>query len=157
MAKIIEFPVTPDYTGKMVAVSPETPLTRFQCRGFVVFRKTPQVVPPEADMASIHNAILDGRLLELAPGTGITSKNAQASPAGELGDTDLKIYTLQTNEGVVVLTPESPEQAAQIEKELQETGHLMLANYPNLQSKKQVQPHLSAITITDLEPEPESA
>lgn len=152
-SNIIQFPTAVDYSGKTVAISPETPLSRFQCRGFVVFRKTPAIVPPDADQASIHVAILDGRLLELAPGTAIRTKNASLNSALELGDTDKKLYTLQTKEGFIVLTPESPEQAAQIEKELQETGQLKLSNYPNLQSKKHVVPHLSAITITDLEPE----
>lgn len=153
MAQVIEFPVTINYVGKMVSVSPETPLTRFQCKGFVVFRNSPQTVPPDADMASIHAAIIDGRLLELAPGTAIKSRHASLNPASELGDTDKKAYTFITKEGLVVLTPESPEQAAAIDKELQENGHLKLENYPQLQKQRNVVPHLTGITITDLEPE----
>ena len=152
-SNIIQFPNKVDYTGKMVSVSPETPLTRFQCRGFVVFKNKPQVVGPDADMDAIQVAILDGRLLELTSGVATKTKNASLNPVGELGDTDKKIFTLQTNEGLIVLTPESAEQSAAIEKELQETGQLKLSNYPDLLKSKSVVPHLSMITITDLEPE----
>lgn len=150
MAQIIQFPVKTDYTGKMLSVSPETPLSRFQCRGFVVFKNKPQVCPPEADMDAIQVAILDGRLLELAPGVGIKTKNASLNPAGEIGDTDKKIFTLQTKEGFIVLIPESVEQSVAIEKELQETGQLDLSHFPNLQKSKAIVPHLTGITITEL-------
>jgi len=153
MSNIIQFPTKTDYTGKIVSVSPETPLSRFQCRGFVVFKSKPQVVGPDADMDAIQVAILDGRLLELAPGVATKTKNASLNPAGELGDTDKKIFTLQTNEGLIVLTTESVEQSMAIEKELQETGQLDLSHFPYLQKSKAAVPHLSAITITDLEPE----
>lgn len=155
MSNVIQFPVIPDYVGKMLAISPEASISRFQCRGFVVFKNKPQVCPPDADMNTIQAAILDGRLLELAPGSVIKSNNAALNPAGELGDTDKKIFTLQTKEGLIVITPESPEQAAAIEKELQDTGQIELAHFPGLQKSKAVVPHLSAITITDLEPEHE--
>ncbi len=152
-SNIIKFPEKVDYTGKMISVSPETPLTRFQCRGFVVFRNKPQVVGPDADMNAIQAAILDGRLLEFTSGVATKTKNASLNAVGELGDTDKCIFTLQTNEGLIVLTPDSVEQAAEIEKELQETGQLVLSHYPNLMKEKAVVPHLSGITITDLEPE----
>ena len=151
MSNIIHFPTTPDLTGKMVAVSPEASISRFQCRGFVVFKNKPQVVPPEADHASINNALLDGRLLELTASSIIKSKNASLNPVKELADTDKKIFTLQTKEGYIVITPESEEQSMAIEKELSETGQLNLSHFPDLQKSKAVVPHLSAITITDIE------
>lgn len=152
-SNVIQFPVMPDYAGKMVAVSPETVLSRFQCRGFVVFKGKPTVVPPDADMMSIQTAILDGRLLEMAPGAVIKSKNASLNPAGEIGDTDKKIFTLMTNQGPIVITPETAEQAEAIETELRETGQLDLSHFPDIQKSKAVVPHLTGITITDLEPE----
>lgn len=152
MARVIEFPTVPEYTGTMIALSPEAPLSRFQCKGFVVFRNKPTVVPPEADHLAIRNALMDGRLLEMAPGTVIKSSNASLNPVGELGDTDKKIYTLMTKEGLIVITPSSAEQAAAIEKELQENGKLDLSHFPDLQKTKAAVPHLSGITITDLEP-----
>src|SRR5208282_6539062 len=151
MSNVIEFPITPDYAGKTVALSPESVANRFQCRGFVVFRNKPQVVPPGADMASIQTGILDGRLLEMAPGSVLASKNASLNPASELGDTDKVVFTLQTKEGLIVITPTNSEQAEAIEKELQETGQLDLSHYPDIQKSKV--PHLTGITITALEPE----
>lgn len=153
MAQIIQFPVTPDYVGKIVAISPESTLSRFQCRGFVVFRNKPTVVSPDADMVAIQTALLDGRLLEMAPGSIIKSKNASLNPALELGPTDKTVFTLQTKEGFIVLTPNSPEQSAAIEKELQETGQVNLSHFPDLIKSKAVVPHFSGITVTDLEPE----
>lgn len=152
-SNVIEFPNHPNYAGKMLAVSPEAPSSRFQCRGFVVFKNKPQICPPEADMNSIQAGILDGRLLELTPGSTIKSTNVALNPVNELGDTDKKIFTLQTKEGFIVLTPESTEQSEAIEKELRETGQIKLSNYPDLQKSKAVVPHLTGITITDLEPE----
>ena len=151
MPNIIQFPVTLDLTGKMVAVSPEASLSKFQCRGFVVFKNKPQVVPPDADHNSINTALLNGLLLELTAGSAIRSNNASLNPVTELADTDKKIFTLQTKEGYIVLTPESVEQSVAIEKELRETGQLNLSHFPDLQKSKAVIPHLSAITITDLE------
>jgi len=151
---IIEFPVKVDLTGKTVAVSPENPHARYQCRGFVVFRNSPQVVGPEADFNALQTALLDGRLIELSPGSVIKSSNASLNPAGELGETDKKLFTLLTKEGYVVLTPDTPEQSAAIEKELQDTGQLDLSHFPTLQKAKAVVPHLSAITITDLDDQP---
>lgn len=148
---VIEFPTKADYTGKSVTISPENPLNRFQCRGFVCFRNSPQVVPPNADMGAIQTALLDGRLLEMSPGSALASKNASLNPASELGETDKKVFTLITKEGPIVLAPETAEQAEAIEKELQETGMINLANYPELQKKKAVIPHLSGITVTELE------
>jgi hypothetical protein len=153
MSNVIEFPVTPEYAGKLVALSPECAANRFQCRGFVVFRNKPQVVPPGADMASIQTGILDGRLLEMAPGSVLASKNASLNPASELGETDKIIFTLMTKEGLIVITPDTPEQSAAIEKELQETGQLDLSHFPNIQKSKAVVPHLTGITMTELEPE----
>jgi hypothetical protein len=153
MSNVIQFPTKTDYTGKIISVSPETPLSRFQCRGFVVFKSNPQVVGPNADMDAIQVALLDGRLLELAPGVATKTKNVSLNPAGELGDTDKKIFTLQTKEGRIVITTESAEQSMAIEKELKETGQLDLSHFPDLHKSKAVVPHLSAITITDLEPE----
>lgn len=152
MSNLIQFPNKIDYSGKSIAISPETPLSKFQCRGFVVYRKNPTVVPPEADHERIHYAITAGQLIELKPGEGIKTSNASLNSPLDLGETDKKIFTLQTKEGIAVITPESAEQSAQIEKELQETGHLILANYPTLQIQKSMT-GLSAITITDLEPE----
>jgi hypothetical protein len=148
---VIEFPSIPNYTGKSVTVSPENPLNRFQCRGFVCFRNAPQVVPPNADMGAIQTALLDGRLLEMSPGSVLSSKNASLNPASELGETDKKIFTLLTKEGRIVLTPDTAEQAEAIEKELRETGQIQLSNYPNLQKKKAVVTHLTGITVTELE------
>jgi hypothetical protein len=153
MSNLIEFPSTPDYTGKIVAVSPENKISRFQCRGFVVFRNKPQVVPPGADMASIQMGILDGRLLEMAPGSILASKNASLNPASQLGDTDKMVFTLKTKEGLIVLTPDTPEQAEAIETELRETGQLDLSHFPDIQKSKAVVPHLTGITIQPLEPE----
>src|SRR5271168_4272206 len=95
---VIEFPVKPDYVGKTVAVSPENPQNRFQCRGFVVFRKSPQIIGPDADMQALQQALLDGRLIELSAGV-IKSSNASLNSALELGDTDKKLFTLLTKEG----------------------------------------------------------
>lgn len=148
---VIEFPSTPDYTGKSVTVSPENPLNRFQCRGFVCFRNAPQVVPPNADMGTIQTALLDGRLLEMSPGSALQSKNASLNPASELGETDKKIFTLLTKEGPIVLAPETAEQSFAIEEELRTTGMIKLSNYPDLQKKKAVVPHLTGISITELE------
>lgn len=151
---VIEFPSKPNYLGKMVGVSPENPVSRFQCRGFVVFRNSPQVVGPDADMSALQTALLDGRLVELSPGSVIKSSNASLNPASEIGDTDKKLYTLLTREGYIVLTPETTEQAEAIEKELQETGQLDLSHFPDLQKSKAVVPHLTAITITELDDQP---
>jgi len=156
MSNLIEFPVIPNYTGKTITVSPEAGINRFQCRGFVVFRNKPTLVPPDADMAAIQTAILDGRLLEIAPGSVIKGSKAILNPAGELGDTDKKLFTLLTKEGLVVLTPSSAQEAEQIEKELRETGMLDLTKYPDLQKSKAVVPHLTGITISDLEPDVKS-
>lgn len=153
MAQIIQFPSTPDYVGTIVTLSPESTLMRFQCRGFVVFRNKPQVVPPEADMCAIQAALLDGRLLEMTPGSVIKSKNASLNPALELGDTDKKVFTLMTQEGPIVLMPETLEQSLAIEKELQETGQINLSHFPDLQKSKAVVPHLTGITISELESE----
>ncbi len=152
MSNLIEFPSKPDYTGKYIAVSPESPASKFQCRGFVVFRNKPMVVGPDADMMAIQAGLLDGRLLELTPSAVIKSANATLNPTSE-EDTDLKVFILQTKEGIILLTPENPEQAEQIEKELQETGQLNLDHYPNVKKSKVVQPHLTGISITELEPE----
>ena len=146
MAQVIEMPIKPDYTGKTVTLSPEAVANRFQCRGFVVFRNKPALVP-------IESALLSGKLLELAPGSVLKTKNAALNPAAELGDTDKRIFTLQTKEGLIVITPETAEQAAAIEKELQETGQLDLSHYPDLQKQKTAVPHLTGIVISDLEPE----
>jgi hypothetical protein len=153
VTQIIEFPSTPDYVGKIVALSPESTLMRFQCRGFVVFRNKPQVVPPEADMLAIQAAVLDGRLLEMASGSIIKSKNASLNPALELGDTDKKIFTLMTKEGPIVLMPETPAQSLAIEKELQETGQINLSHFPDIQKNVAVVPHLTGITISELDSE----
>lgn len=148
---IIQFPSTPDYTGKSVAVNPENPLNRFQCKGFVCFRNAPSLVPPNADMGAIQTALLDGRLLEMSPGSVLQSKNASLNPASELGETDKKIFTLLTKEGPIVLAPETVEQSIAIETELRETGMINLSHYPDLQKQKTVVPHLSGITVTELE------
>jgi len=148
---VIQFPVKPEYTGKTVAVSPENPVSRFQCRGFVVFRNTPSIVPPDADMSAIQTGLLDGRLIEMSPGSVIKSKHASLNPALELGDTDKKLFTLLTKEGMIVLTPETVEQSEAIEKELQETGQLDLSHFPDIQKQKSVIPHLTGITIRELE------
>jgi len=147
---VIEFPSKPDFTGKMVSVSPENPAARFQCRGFVVFRSKPQVVGPGADMSAIQTALLDGRLLELSPGSVIKSSNASLNPAA-IQETDKKIFTLMTSEGMIVLAPETAEQAEAIETELRETGKLDLSHFPDLQKSKASVPHLTGITITELE------
>lgn len=151
---IIEFPSKPNLVGKTVAVSPENPMSRYQCRGFVVFRNSPQVVGPDADMSALQTALLDGRLVELSPGSVIKSKNASLNPASEIGDTDKKIFTLITNQGPIVLTPDTPEQSSAIEKELRETGQLDLSHFPDLQKSKAVVPHLTGITITELDDQP---
>lgn len=153
MAQVILFPSNPDYVGTIVTLSPESTLMRFQCKGFVIFRNKPQVVPPEADMLAIQAALLDGRLLEMAPGSVIKSKNASLNPALELGDTDKKVFTLMTKEGPILLMPETLEQTLAIEKELQETGQINLSHFPDLQKSVAVVPHLTGITIRDLEPE----
>jgi hypothetical protein len=153
---VIQFPSMPDYIGKTVAVSPENPTSRFQCRGFVVFRNNPQVVPPDADMSALQTALLDGRLVEMSPGSAIKSKNASLNPASEIGDTDKKIFTLMTNQGPIVLTPDTSEQAEAIEKELQETGQLDLSHFPEIQKQKSVVPHFTGITITELDDQPDA-
>jgi len=150
---VIEFPSKPDFTGKTVAISPENSLSRFQCRGFVVFRNKPTVVGPDADMSAIQTALLDGRLLEMSPGSIIKSSNASLNSAS-ITETDKKIFTLMTNQGMVVLTPETAEQAEAIETELRETGQLNLSHFPDLQKQKSVVPHLTGITITELDDQP---
>lgn len=153
---VIQFPVKADFIGKTVVVSPENPLSRFQCRGFVVFRNNPQVVGPDADMSAIQTALLDGRLIEMSSNSVIKSSNASLNPAGELGDTDKKLFTLRTKEGYIVLTAKTPEQAAAIEQELRETGQLDLSHFPDLQQQKNVVPHLTGITITELDDQPDA-
>lgn len=149
MAHIIPFRSSPDYTGKLLSINPESPLAKFQCRGIAIFRSAPALIPPSADMQTIHTAVQKGELIECTT-TGIKSKNADLDAAGELGDTDKKIFTLRTKEGIIIVTPETAEQAQKMEEELQKTGQIKLSNYPNIQTQKHTVPHLTGITVTDL-------
>lgn len=162
---ITEIP-TEDFTGRVLTLNLEK-TSRYQCGGFLVTSRNPTaIVQPHARMTQLQNALLQGILLEISSKDGsIQGKHSRITGAQELGETDHTVFPMirkgpDGNPQVFFLMPDSPEQAKQIEEEIQNTGKLDLSRYPNVEKMDSpdanVQPMgLTAIEVTDIEPSEE--
>ena len=153
MTQVIEFPSVPDYTGKVLALNPER-AQKYQCGGFWLGPKRPvALVPAGAQQAQIHQAILDGRLIEVTK-DAIKTKNALLNPVQDLGETGFETFLIvRMIDGVKMisfLTPKNAEQEADIRKCIEEKRPIDFSQFPEFEQKKEVAPHLTGIIITDL-------
>lgn len=158
MAQIIEFPKTPNYAGRILALNPEK-AQKFQCGGFWLGPRMPAAaVPGNAQMEQLYQAVLDGRLIEVGP-EAIKTQNAALNPVRDL-DTDKPeaFFVYRVIDGVkcyCLITPKDKEQEEIMRQQLKDTGKIDFASFPEINQKIEAPTHLSAITITDMEPEPE--
>jgi hypothetical protein len=155
MSNIIQFPSTPNYAGKILALNPER-AQKFQCGGFWLGPRMPaSLVPPNAQMDMLHQAVLDGRLIEVGL-EAIKTMNAALDPVKELEtDRPESFFIFRIIDGVkcyCLITPKDKEQEATLRQQIADTGKIDFSVFPELEQKIQMPTHLSAITITDLEP-----
>lgn len=157
-SNLIQFPVTPNYIGRALALNPER-AQRFQCGGFWLGSRKPSgIVGPEAQQDQIHQAVLDGRLIEIDKGS-IKTANAMMDPVKEMDVVGFKTYAiLRIIDGVRMmsfLTPSSQAEQDEIEDSITAGRPVDFSKFPELESKKEIAPYMSGIIITDL-PSPES-
>lgn len=154
---IIQFPTTPNYAGRVLALNIEK-TRRFQCHNFWLTSKVPYaVVPPEAQagMEQIHQAVLDGRLIDVTDASikGIKTSSFELDKVTEQ-DTDRMVYFVSTtlkdgSKGVVMVTPKDAEQAADYRRQIAETGTIDLSG---MDEKELEHPTgLSKIEITPIQ------
>lgn len=158
MAQVIEFPSSsvPDYTGRVLALNPER-AQKYQCGGFWLGPRQPvAIVPAQAQHAQLHQAVLDGRLVEVTR-DAIKTRNAQLNPVKDLGETGFETFLIvRIIDGARVisfLTPANKEQEEEIRACIAAGQPIDFTKFPELEQKKEVAPHLTGIIITDLEPE----
>ena len=130
MSKVFLMPLPtgtqiPDYAGRLLCLNPEK-ATRFQCGGFILgAKRRAGVVTEEAQMYNIHQAILDGRLLDITEEGDIRTENSTLADMGEEA-TGKKVYFTNVDGAFVCVGVEDPELQQQLDEQIKNTGRLEL-------------------------------
>jgi hypothetical protein len=160
MGKLITMPEKPDYAGRMLALNPEKART-FQCGGFWLASTCPMgLVPPNAQMEPIRQALLDGRLLDVTDGNHeIKTSQARLNPVRDLGVREDRVAYLVKRTSpagdpeIVVVMSKDANQAEDFRKQIEANGKIDLSVIP--ESELQVG-YLTPIKVTDKVPVEES-
>lgn len=161
---IISFPTAPpNYAGRTLALNLEK-ARRFQCHNFFLGTRVPYaIVPPEAEagMELIHQAILDGRLLDVTDSNlkGIKTSSFELDKVTEDDTTGKMVFFVAKKfkngeTGIVMVTPKDTEQAADFQRQIKETGKIELSDMDDNDGEFDAPPGLSKVTVTEL---PEAA
>lgn len=130
---VIVFPSKSDYSGRTLALNLEK-IRKFQCHNFYLGPRTPYaVVPQEASMEVLHQAVLDGRLIDITDSAikGIKTENFQLEQVKEDDNTGKRVYFIAKKfkngeTGVVMVTPKDAEQAKLFDSQITLTGKIDL-------------------------------
>src|ERR1017187_6362300 len=85
-SRVLQMPTPgelPNYAGRLLCLNPEKART-FQCGGFILGgKRMSAVVPEEAQTLPIHQALLDGRLLDITGNGEIRTENSTLETVDE--------------------------------------------------------------------------
>ena len=149
---MIQVPPPADYSGRTLALNPEK-ARRFQCGHFVLFPTCPYaVVQPEADMGSLRQGLLEGRLLDITdqPRAGVQTEHATLQAVKREDIPGKIVYFVRQKlddgtMGTVMAIPKDESEAQDFELQLKTTGRLVLKDL-----KKTEASGLTSIAVTDI-------
>lgn len=156
---VIEFPsALPNYAGRTLALNMEK-ARRFQCHNFFLGIRVPYAVVPseaEAGFRIIHQAILDGRLLDVTDANikGLKTTSFELDPVKE-DDTGGKMMFFVSKKfksgetAMIMVTPRDAEQSKDFQRQLKETGSIILDDFDEKELESPP-PGLSTVTVTEL-------
>lgn len=125
MSLIIEIPKPRDLVGRILSINPNV-CTRFQCGGFSVNVTRPLcTVGPEAQQNQLHQALLDGRLMDITDQNieGVHNSSGSHTPTKNLGDTGPKFYIQRDHKGnVLVAVPKDEKEEEEFDQDVATKG-----------------------------------
>lgn len=116
----------PDYTGRLISLNIEK-IVKFVCGGFSLGPRLPAtVVPPDAQMCNIHQAVLDGRLIDITDQENVRTGDGSCLDGLTTEDTGRKAYFVNQDGTTVMIVPKNIEEQEWIETQIKNKSKLIL-------------------------------
>jgi hypothetical protein len=128
----------PNYTGRLLALNPEK-ANRFQCGGFFLGGKLQSnVVPDDAQMYQIHNAVRAGILLDITTSGEVRTENSSLGGVEE-SNTDKRVYFTTNDHGErIMLATSDPEEQRRLDAQLEAGARKLILPEGFLESEKYI-------------------